>query len=73
MKKVVIEGNETIEVILGNKEQLGNVVLSKVGSEFGTSMPNKNYKLEGAVYGIYNEEDEKVTTIITDKFGKATS
>lgn len=73
IKKVVIAGNETIEVILGNKEQLGNVVLSKVGSEFGTSMPNKNYKLEGAVYGIYNEEDEKVTTMITDKFGKATS
>ncbi|WP_227835035.1 MULTISPECIES: SpaA isopeptide-forming pilin-related protein [unclassified Clostridioides] len=73
IKKVIIEANKTIEVSLGNKEQLGNVVLSKMGKDFGTEMPNDSYKLEGAIYGIYNENDEKITTITTDKFGKATS
>lgn len=72
-KKVIIEANKTIEVTLGNKEQLGNVVLNKVGKEFGTDMPNEYYKLEGAIYSIYNENDEKITTITTDEFGKATS
>ncbi len=73
IKKVVIEANKTIEVTLGNKEQLGKVVLSKSGKDFGVEMPNDSYKLEGAIYGIYNENDEKITTITTDKFGKATS
>lgn len=73
IKKVVIEANKTIEVTLGNKEQLGNVILSKRGKDFGTEMPNDSYKLEGAIYSIYNENDQKITTITTDKFGKATS
>ncbi|WP_368235571.1 SpaA isopeptide-forming pilin-related protein [Clostridium perfringens] len=73
IKKVVIEANKTIEVTLGNKEQLGNVILSKRGKDFGTEMPNDSYKLEGAIYSIYNENDQKITTMTTDKFGKATS
>ena len=73
IKKVVIEANKTIEVTLGNKEQLGKVILSKSGKDFGVEMPNDSYKLEGAIYGIYNENDEKITTITTDEFGKATS
>ncbi|HDN2514157.1 TPA: Cys-Gln thioester bond-forming surface protein [Clostridioides difficile] len=73
IKKVTIEANKTIEVILGNKEQLGNVVLSKMGKDFGVEMPNDSYKLEGAIYGIYNENDKKITTITTDELGKATS
>ncbi|HBE9445509.1 collagen adhesin [Clostridioides difficile] len=73
IKKIVIEANKTIEVTLGNKEQLGKVILSKSGKDFGVEMPNYSYKLEGAIYGIYNENDEKIATITTDKFGKATS
>ncbi|HBF3095319.1 TPA: Cys-Gln thioester bond-forming surface protein, partial [Clostridioides difficile] len=73
IKKVVIEANKTIEVTLGNKEQLGKVIISKSGKDFGIEMPNDSYKLEGAIYGIYNENDQKITTITTDKFGKATS
>ncbi|WP_227831670.1 MULTISPECIES: SpaA isopeptide-forming pilin-related protein [unclassified Clostridioides] len=73
IKKVVIEANKTIEVSLKNKEQLGKVILSKSGKDFGVEMSNDSYKLEGAIYGIYNENDEKITTITTDKFGKATS
>lgn len=73
IKKVVIEANKTIDVTLGNKEQLSNVVLNKVGKEFGTDMPNEYYNLEGAIYGIYNENDEKITTITTNEFGKAIS
>ncbi|STB42759.1 SpaA isopeptide-forming pilin-related protein [Clostridium perfringens] len=73
IKKVVIEANKTIEVTLGNKEQLGNVILSKRGKDFEREMPNDSYKLEGAIYSIYNENDQKITTMTTDKFGKATS
>lgn len=73
IKEAVIEANKTIEVILGNKEQIGNVELSKIGNEFGVNMPNEYYKLEGAIYGVYNENDEKVATMTTDKFGKARS
>ncbi|MDI3075908.1 SpaA isopeptide-forming pilin-related protein [Clostridioides difficile] len=73
IKKVVIESNKTIEVSLKNKEQLGNVVISKIGKDFGVEMPNDSYKLEGAIYRIYNENDEKITIMTTDKFGKATS
>ncbi|WP_052296798.1 hypothetical protein [Clostridium perfringens] len=71
IKKVVIEANKTIEVTLGNKEQLGNVLLSKSGKDFGVEMPNDSYKLEGAIYGIYNENDEKIINITTDKLGEA--
>lgn len=73
IKKIKIQGNETIEVILNNKEQLGKVILNKVGNEFGVDMPNEYYKLEGAIYGIYNDSDIKVTTMTTDKVGKAIS
>lgn len=73
IKKVVIKPNETIEVKLNNKEQLGQVLLAKTGKEFGTTMFNQYYSLKGAVYGTYKEDGTKVTTITTDEYGKAIS
>lgn len=73
IKKVVVKPNETIEVKLNNKEQLGQVLLAKTGKEFGTTMFNQYYSLKGAVYGIYKEDGTKVTTITTDEYGKAIS
>lgn len=73
IKKVVIKPNTTVEVTLNNKEQLGQVLLTKTGKEFGSAMQNKYYSLEGAVYDIYKEDGTKVTTITTDSYGKATS
>lgn len=72
LKEVTIAPNQTIEVVLGNKEQLGNVQLSKIGREFGTTMFNKYYSLNDAVYGIYSTDGKKVGTITTDSTGKGT-
>jgi LPXTG-motif cell wall-anchored protein len=73
IKKVTIKPNETITVTLGNKEQLGQVLLEKSGKDFGTSMPNKYYSLGGAVYDIYQAGGTKISTMTTDTNGKATS
>ena len=71
IKEVVIKPNQTIEVILNNKEQLGQVNLTKVGREFGSSMFNQYYKLDGAIYGVYSKDGKKVGTMTTDAAGKA--
>lgn len=71
IKEATIEPNKTIEVVLDNKEQLGQVNLSKVGREYGTSMFNQYYKLNGAVYGVYTKAGKKVGSMTTDNEGKA--
>lgn len=73
IKKATIKPNETITVTLGNKEQLGQVLLEKSGKDFGTSMPNKYYSLGGAVYDIYQDDGTEISTMTTDTNGKATS
>ncbi|EJM6035837.1 Cys-Gln thioester bond-forming surface protein [Enterococcus faecalis] len=73
IKKVVIKPNTTVSVTLNNQEQLGQVLLSKTGKEFGSTMFNKYYSLEGAVYDIYKENGAKVSSMTTDVYGKATS
>jgi LPXTG-motif cell wall-anchored protein len=73
IKKVVIKPNTTVSVTLNNKEQLGQVLLTKTGKEFGSSMLNKYYSLQGAIYDIYKEDGTKVTSITTEVYGKATS
>jgi uncharacterized surface anchored protein len=73
IKKVVIKPNTTVEVTLNNKEQLGQVLLTKTGKDFGSSMQNKYYSLQGTVYDIYKDDGTKTTTITTDNYGKATS
>lgn len=69
IKVATIEPNKTIEVILNNKEQLGEVTLSKIGREFGTSMFNQYYSLNGAVYGVYSADGQKVGTMTTNADG----
>lgn len=71
LKEVIIEPNQTLEVILNNKEQLGQVNLSKMGREFGSSMFNQYYRLDGAIYGVYTKDGAKVGTMTTDTAGKA--
>ncbi|MFD1392860.1 SpaA isopeptide-forming pilin-related protein [Lacticaseibacillus jixianensis] len=72
LKEVTVEPNKTIEVVLGNKEQLGNVTLAKIGKEFGSDMFNAYYSLNGAVYGIYTSTGTRVGAITTDGNGKGT-
>lgn len=70
LQEATIMPNQTIEVTLGNKEQLGNVNLAKIGKEFGTKMFNKYYSLNSATYGIYSADGKKAGTITTDSTGK---
>lgn len=70
LQEATILPNQTIEVTLGNKVQLGNVNLAKIGKEFGTKMFNKYYSLNGATYGIYSTDGKKAGTITTDSTGK---
>lgn len=68
-----IKPNEMLEFIFNNTKQQGTIKLSKVGQKFGADMPNDNYSLQGATYGIYDSTDARVGELVTDDFGKATS
>lgn len=70
---IVIQANETIELIFNNREQVGTVSLAKTGEAFGIDMPNNHYSLADAVYGIYDATDTRVGELITDDVGQAES
>lgn len=73
VKTTTIQPSETTELIFNNNKQIGTVKLTKSGQEFGASMPNDNYTLKEALYGIYNSSDERVGELITDEKGYAES
>lgn len=73
VKTTTIQPSETTELIFNNNKQMGTVKLKKSGQEFGASMPNDNYTLKEALYGIYNSSDERVGELITDEKGYAES
>ncbi|MBC2000523.1 MSCRAMM family protein [Listeria marthii] len=73
VKTTTIKPSETIELIFNNNKQMGTVKLTKTGQEFGASMPNDNYTLKEAVYGIYNSSDARVGELTTDEKGYAES
>ncbi|ECB9670972.1 hypothetical protein FL873_03565 [Listeria monocytogenes] len=73
VKTTIIRPSETTELIFNNNKQMGTVKLTKSGQEFGTSMPNDDYTLKDALYGIYNSSDERVGELITDEKGYAES
>ncbi|ECP9712112.1 hypothetical protein FXK26_05150 [Listeria monocytogenes] len=73
VKTTIIRPSETTELIFNNNKQMGTVKLTKSGQEFGASMPNDNYTLKDALYGIYNSSDERVGELITDEKGYAES
>ncbi|RKA27988.1 hypothetical protein DYZ85_00771 [Listeria monocytogenes] len=73
VKTTIIRPSETTELIFNNNKQMGTVKLTKTGQEFGASMPNDNYTLKDALYGIYNSSNERVGELITDEKGYAES
>lgn len=73
VKTTIIRPSETTELIFNNNKQMGTVKLTKSGQEFGADMPNENYTLKDALYGIYNSSDERVGELITDEKGYAES
>lgn len=73
VKTTIIRPSEITELIFNNNKQMGTVKLTKSGQEFGADMPNDNYTLKDALYGIYNSSDERVGELITDEKGYAES
>ena len=51
----------------------GTISINKVDSETGQNIPQGSAELSGSVFGIYDEENNLITSIATDKNGKATS
>lgn len=67
---IEIKENEEICILnIGNKPERkeGMVTVIKVDKN------DEDIRLEGAIFGIYNKNEELVTTIITDENGEATS
>lgn len=65
-KTITLKENEITSVKFENQLIQGYVQVTKVDSKTGAT-------LEGAEFGIYNENDEQVGTLKTDETGKATS
>lgn len=59
--------DEITNIEFTNERIKGFVEITKVDSK------DKDKKLEGAEFGLYNENDELIDTLITDENGKATS
>ena len=59
--------DEITNIEFTNEKIKGFVEITKVDSK------DKDKKLEGAKFGLYNENDELIDTLITDENGKATS
>lgn len=52
---------------------MGRVTIEKVDAQTGTSTAQGDASLEGAIYGLYDESDNLIEELVTDKYGKATS
>ena len=59
--------DEITDIEFTNERIKGFVEITKVDSK------DKDKKLEGAEFGLYNEKDELIDTLITDENGKAVS
>ena len=59
--------DEITNITFENERVKGFVEITKVDSK------DKDKKLEGAEFGLFNEKDEQIDTLITDENGKATS
>ena len=59
--------DEITNITFENERIKGFVEITKVDSK------DKDKKLEGAEFGLFNEKDEQIDTLITDENGKATS
>ena len=58
-------GDSTI--MIENEKKKGTVTITKIDKD------DEDIKLKGAIFGIYNEKEDLVTTIITDENGEGTS
>ena len=64
---IKLEENQITDVIFENERIKGTVEITKVDSK------DKDKKLAGAKFGLYDKNDNLLDTLITDENGKATS
>ena len=62
---IVVKWNETSNIIIENEHKKGQIKVIKVDKD------NKEIKLEGVTFKIYDEENNEVETLITNKNGEA--
>lgn len=67
IKEVNLEEGKVTDIVFENEKKKGRISITKIDSK------NEDIKLEGAIFGIYNEDEELITTIITDENGEGTS
>ena len=67
VREVVLEENKIVDITFENEKKKGTISIVKADKL------NEDIRLEGVVFGIYNDEGELVTTIITDENGEGTS
>ncbi|EOS7869285.1 LPXTG cell wall anchor domain-containing protein, partial [Enterococcus hirae] len=65
---VTIEANKTVTVTFKNKKQVGRLDLIKEDKETG-NQPQGSAKLEGAVYGLFETNGQKVKEVTLKKSG----
>lgn len=66
-KTITLEENQIKDVVFENERIRGNVEITKVDSK------DKDKKIEGAVFGLYDQDNNLIETLTTDSLGKATS
>ena len=64
---VELKANETTSLVIENEHIKGQIEITKVDKD------DDSILLEGAEFGLYNENDELIGTLTTDKSGKALS
>ena len=65
--------SDPVTSVLDLHATAGNVTINKLDKDTKTSDPQGESTLEGAVYDVYNSNDELVTSITTNAEGKITS
>ena len=67
LKMVELKGDKITDIVFENEKKKGTITVLKVDKL------NEDIKLQGVIFGIYNEDKELVDTIITDENGEGTS
>lgn len=65
--EIELKENEIVDLPIENEKIKGTVEITKIDSK------DKDKKLEGSEFGLYDENDKLIDTLITDENGKATS
>ncbi len=64
-KEVILKANEITNVTFENEKKKGQLEVIKIDKD------NKEIKLEGVTFEVYDEKDNLVDTLVTNKEGKA--